>query len=812
MEITRRRFLGLTGAAAGITLLPSELAELVGLASHPEERWPGPGVETWTNTVCQLCTGGCGLRVRMLDGWPVRVKGNPTHPINRGGICLKGAASLQSLYDPDRIRRPLKRVGERGEGKWEEISWEQALGEITPVLTRLREARRPESLVVMGGQFRGQMGAIWQRFLAAYGSPNYLSPSASCATSDTILWLTQGVRSHVGYDLERTNYLLDFGVGLLEASWSPVWQMRAFADLRQGRPGQHVKIVHVDPRFSITAAKADEWLPIRPGTDGALALGIAHVLVSEKLCDQAFLDERTLGFDDWVDDAGKRHEGFSTMVLRDYPPSRAAKITGIEESRISRIAREFAEYRPAIAMGDRGVLRYSNGFYTRWAIHCLNALVGSVDAPGGVLVPPEIPFTPLPPLPPDPVAEAGRGRQRLDGAGSPGAPLASSVIERLPEAIRTGVPYPVEALFMYYTNPLFSLSESLGMRDALERVPFIVDFTPYMDESAQMADLILPDHNFLERWQDDPTPPNVPFPVLGIRQPVRPALYDSQATSDVIFRLAKSLGGPVAAAFPWESTEAFLKERVQGVYEAGRGKIGAPPEWPWMPEEEEETPPASYDEFWTKLLERGAWYEPEYVYGDWKRVLATPSGRFEFYSQNLRALLTTASKRVGAFDPAFMTQRPRGDGAYLPRFEPPEPLGDPEDYPLVLNVFRPLSLMGGRTANIPYLLERAGHRLQSHWETWIEIHPDTAHRYGITDESFVWVESPLGKVKARARARLQPGALEGVVSMPFGLGHKEGGRWGKGIGANPNPILGATLMSVTGESVSRLTRVRIKPA
>ena len=188
------------------------------------------------------------------------------------------------------------------------------------------------------------------------------------------------------------------------------------------------------------------------------------------------------------------------------------------------------------------------------------------------------------------------------------------MVNRLPEAIKSGAPYPVEALFLYYTQPrilAFRVPEDAGSAGTR---PVHRQLLPLHGRRAHTgADLILPDHTFLERWQDDPTPRNLPFPVLGIRQPVRPPLYDTQATSDVILRLADALGDPVRAALPWKDTKTFLKERVQGVYDAGGGTIGTTPEWPSngsaSTEEEDSSPPASYGEFWSRLLERGALVE-----------------------------------------------------------------------------------------------------------------------------------------------------------------------------------------------------------
>ena len=653
------------------------------------------------NSVCQLCPGGCGIRVRLLDEWPVKVVGNPDHPVNQGGLCPKGASGLQTLYDPDRIRQPMKRAGGRGEDKWEEISWDEAIGLVAEKLGPLRESGHPEGLVVIGGQYRGLMRDLWGRFLAAYGSPNYVATTLGCVASDSVLRLTQGIPGPIGYDIERTNYVLSFGVSLLEGSWSPVWQMRAQAELRQGRPGRRGKIAQVDTRFSATAAKADGWIPIRPGTDGALALGIAHVIVKEGLFDEAFVREHAHGFEDWKDRSGRSREGFRSMVMRDFPPAVVESLTGVPASTVARVAREFASARPAIAMADRGAARYSNGVYTQWAVQCLNGLVGSVDRPGGTLFPAEIPFTPFEALPRDVIAERGRGLPRLDGAYPAGEPvMASSAIHHLPDAILSDKPYPAQAVFLYQTNPSFSLPSELLMEEALRKVPFVVSFSPFIDESTRAADLVLPDHTYLERWQDDPTPRNIGFPVLGIRRPVRAPLYDTRATSDVLFALSEALGGPVRKALPWQDTESFLKERVKGVYDAGRGMMAAAVEAPWyvsFREAEGTALPESFSEFWDALLERGAWWDPDYRFEEWGRTLKTPSGKFEFYSDTVQTALAGSPRRpTAAADPAPAENTPATDGeGKLQGYQPPEIMEAGAEYPLILNVFRPMVFFGG---------------------------------------------------------------------------------------------------------------------
>ena len=792
MRITRRKFLGAAGAAAGLALLPIEFKELIAAVAESDRKWPGPGIETWVNSVCQLCPGGCGLRVRLLDGWPVKVLGNTDHPVNQGGLCPKGTGALQTLYDPDRIRRPMKRAGSRGEEKWEEISWEAAIAILAERLRPLRESNHPEGLVVIGGEYQGHMRALWDRFISAFGSPNYVSTALGEGADDAALHLTQGISGPVAYDLERTNYVLSFGANLVEGGGSPVWQTRALVELRQGRPGRRGKIAQIDTRFSATAAKADEWIPIRPGTDGALALGMAHVIVRDGLADEKFLREHTEGFDG--------RDGFRRLVLHGYSPESVEKLTGVPASTVIRVAREFARARPSVAMADRGATRYSNGVFTGWAIHCLNALVGAVDRPGGTLYPPEVPFTPFASLPPDEIAERGRARPRLDGAESAPAPLAAaSAIHRLPEAIIKGEPYAAQAVFLYQANPCFSLPRELPMEEALARVPFVVSFSPFIDESTRAADLVLPDHTFLERWQDIPTPRNVGFPVLGIGSPVRAPLYDTRATSEVLFALSDLLGGALRAAIPWQNTESFIKERVRGVHDAGRGMMAAALASPWYESFRaagKASLPETFDAFWGALKDRGAWWDPDYRFETWGRTLKTPSGKFEFPVDRVQSAFSEGGN--AGPDPGGKT----ASGNF------PAPLAmEAEGYPLVLDVFQPLAFSGGRTANMPYLLEIAGGSSGLSWDSWVDVNPATAERYGISNRDMVWIESPIGRVKARAH--LHPGANPSAVGLPSGLGHEVGGRWAAGRGANPNKLVRAVPMDVTGGPAVAVTRVKI---
>jgi len=413
MKINRRELLKLLGAGTLGMALPDEL-----LHALPKEGEWIPYEEYWSTGICLQCPSGCGLRIRSVMHWPVKVEGIKDYPINKGRLCPKGQAGLQVLYDPDRIRHPLKRKGKRGEGSWEKTSWEEGIGLVVEKLKALRQEGKPQGLMVMGGRYRGHMAELMSRFMEAYGSPNHLGNPAR--GSEGILkghFFTMGVREFLPIHWEEVNYVLSFGASLLEASRPSLRNLWGYGYLRRGRPGIRGKLLQIEPRFSVTASKADQWVPIRTGTDGALALGIAHWMIKEKRYDQRFIDQYTFGFEDWKDAEGKTRMGFKTLVLKEYSPKQVSSLTGIPEETITQIAQEFSSHWPSIAISGRGVGMQTNGTYSQMAIDSLNALAGSIDAKGGLLFQRRPPFHKWPSIEKDGVAEKGLSQPRIDGAG-----------------------------------------------------------------------------------------------------------------------------------------------------------------------------------------------------------------------------------------------------------------------------------------------------------------------------------------------------------------------------------------------------------
>ncbi len=793
MRVNRRQFMQITGAAiitfAGLGKVIRERLFDWGRAPLPK---PEGGEEKFVPGVCLQCPAGCGILVRVVGGRAVKIEGNPMHPLNEGLLCPKGQAALYLLYDPDRIRGPLRRVGERGSGRWEPISWEEAIGEVVTRLQEIRQRSEPHTVAFMYGRTRGQMAPLIRRFMTAYGSPNTISnESLSVQAEKTANLLTQGINDLLVYDLDNTNYLLSFGASLLEA-WHPtVRHLSTYGHMRRGRPIRG-KIVTIDPRLSVTAAKSDEWIPIKPGTDAALALGMAHVMILSRMYDEEFVANHTFGFEDFEDpETGETHKGFKTLVLEEYLPARVSEITDVPVSTIMRIAGEFAANRPkAVAVAKKGA-RHSGiaGIYNGMAIHCLNALVGNLDVSGGMLVQRPAPCAGWPLLHLDDIAQKGLQQERFDQARSRLFPLAESVYQKVAQNVLERNPYPLNALFLYYTNPAFSAPHGEMFYEAFKEIPFIVDFTPFMSDSAAYADLILPDHTFLERYQDD-IADGLGFSVVGLRQPVVEPLYDTRNTGDVILKIAKGLGGTMAESFPWEDFVALLRFRLQALNIS-----------------------------WEQLLEQGVWVGPPYEHsspGDakWSQIVgrdrkySSPDGRFDFYSRELRC--TLASMNITAQELEVLGLIAQGDEIFLPHYEPPDRAGDEANYPLLLNTYKLMAHAEGRGANVPLLQNLLGPHLQERWGSWVEINPETAHHLGIADGDEVWVESPLGRIKTKAR--LYPGTRPEVVNMPFERGHIVGGRWAKGRGVNPNKIMAPRTGNLAGLASFTSTRVKVYKA
>lgn len=355
------------------------------------------------------------------------------------------------------------------------------------------------------------------------------------------------------------------------------------------------------------------------------------------------------------------------------------------------------------------------------------------------------------------------------------------------ERLERGEPYPLKAVFFYYTNPLFSGPAPDRLRAALAKVPLLVSFSPFMDETTANADLVLPDHTYLERWQLDVISPSVGFPLFGIRQPVVEPLLDTRSTGEVLIQIAKSIGGTVGRSFPASEID-MIKQMVRGVYESRRGSIQTD----------------GFEQFWEEIRAVGGWWDQPYSFGEFARVLPTPSGKYEFYCTRLdERLNAVAGVRNGDRDEvargavlARLGVASRGDEACLPHYEPARSSVPESEFPFVMISYKTMTHAEGRGANQPHLQEAFGVQFDRSWEPWVEINPDDAHTLGVGNEDYVWMRSPFARV--RVKAVLHDGTLPGTVNAPFEYGHSAYGRWAEGRGENVNALVAPAKDSLAG--------------
>jgi anaerobic selenocysteine-containing dehydrogenase len=546
-----------------------------------------PGVAQWKPGVCTQCAAGCGLQVRVMEGeaevtrhgqmgllsmgLAKKLEGNAAHPVNRGKLCAWGQAGLQVTYNPDRIRFPIRRTGPRGSGEYQEIGWEEAIKELASHLASLKPRGKATPVAFLTEPRRDHRGLLIERFLAAFGAApavkfEFFEQTVLRRASE----LSFGRYQLPSFDLANANYVISFGADFLGTWNSPVAQNRGYGTMRQGRPGQRGKLVQVEARMSQTGGNADEWVYAKPGTEGLLALGLAHVILSEKL--------RAAEADG---EAGARIDGWA-KGLPDYAPEAVAKMTGVEAGRIERLAREMAANVPAVALMGGAPLAQTNGLGNALAANALNALLGSVGKPGGLF------FTPPPPLPDLAALKEGAS------------------VRVLSEGILSGSA-PVETLLIYNANPVFSSPPAWRVREALEKVSFIASFGSFVDETSILADLILPDHSSLESWVDQIPESGTAEAVASLAPPAMNPLHHTRALPDVLLEVAHQLGGDVSKALPWKT----YPEMLRSAFDSLRNHPGS-------------ISVKTADDFWSTIQDRGGWWSAEITTPLVRKNLAKP--------------------------------------------------------------------------------------------------------------------------------------------------------------------------------------------
>ncbi len=569
-KISRRDLLkfvgaGSVGVAGGILYgegVQREVEFLIPQVLPPEDY--SPGVASWYNTVCNQCSAGCGISVRIREGKAKKIEGNPVHPVSQGRLCARGQAGLNVLYNPDRIRTPLRNAAQRGSGNFAETKWDEALTTIGSRIGRLKIEGKASRVRLLTGRVRGHLDELLVQFMGLLGSEHYQQydftyPAAIQAANR----ISFGVDQLPYYDIKHADFLLSFGADYLGTWLSPVHNSLAYGHLRQGRQGQRGKTVQIEPRMSLSGAAADEWIAARPGTEGLLALGIAHALVS----------------------AGNypgNDRGEWLIALEPYSPAKVADATDVPADTIARLAGEFSASKTSLAIAGGATAAGTNAVASVVAVNALNYLVGNLGQRGGVIFNSDPAFS----------ATAGSRQAGLQG------------MLDLVEAMEAG---DVEVLLLHDANPVYALPASVRFRQAMENVPLVVALSSFHDETTAMADFILPTSTYLESWGDDVPDPGVGFPVASISQPVVAKLYDTLPVGDIMLSLARQIGGELPIRMYWRTTEEFIKERWREEYELRAA------------EDENH----DFEAFWQAALEAGVWGQPGAVSSDQAVLLSS---------------------------------------------------------------------------------------------------------------------------------------------------------------------------------------------
>ncbi len=534
VEISRRNFLKLGATAASAVavgqLIPPPVARAAFQTGALDDNGSG-----YIHTICEMCVWRCGVRAKVVEGRVVKLEGNPDHPHSRGKLCARGQSGLMNTYDPDRVLTPLIRVGKRGEGKFRQASWPEALDMVAGSMLKIKNSYGPEAMVFSSTHNLSQ--PLFENLLYGFGSPNYGTQRSLCFNAMIVANLITYGMEEPARSYDQLRYLILTGRNLTEAI-----STSETSDLVEAI-SNGCKVVYIDPRFTKTAAKASEWCPIRPGTDLAFHLALINVIISEKLYNQSFVDQYTSGFDQLAPSVGS------------YTPEWAASLTGLDAEVIRRIAREFAAAAPySLAHNGWRTSNFINSFPTERAITILNALVGNwgvtlfpaAGEGGGGLGSPQ-----QPPYPRISV-------QRLDGVPwkYPFVPLKIGVFQQLRDSIVEEQPYPAHGWFISRQNPVLSIPDRTKTLQAFAKMDFIVTMDIIMNDTAWFSDVVLPEASYLERFD-----PLVPMgEKIFIRQPVIEPQGEAKSALWVYKELGTRLG--LGDFFQYKDEQDYLNQQL----------------------------------------------------------------------------------------------------------------------------------------------------------------------------------------------------------------------------------------------------------
>lgn len=546
MALTRRQFLKWAGATSlGAVIfngcnVPDREIKVQSPLKMPEDLVKGR--DTFYATAVQQGSTSEGLLVRIMEGRAKKVEGNPDHPLNTGKHGIRSEALLQALYHPDRLKTPL--VRDRKNGPFRPIDWPDALERLHQLLAN----NDPASVLMAVGPTRGELAHVVQRFSDTYGSHLMGFEPLDQTVLREAMRNVFNQTTLPDFDLAKTQYLLNFGSDFLGTWIAPTHFMRGYGEFRQGAGRSRGHFVQIDSRMSLTTANADEWVFARPGFEGQIALSMAHVIISEKLGDEAAANALTNG-------KGARY-------LDAFSPNRVGPKSGVPAERIVELARAFANHRPSLAIAGGSTAAHSNGLFNLTAIFSLNYLVNSVNQPGGITFNPEHLISQVRV---SPIKEWAQVAAKMNQG-------------------------EIKVAITRDANLIHGLPAGIEIEQALDRVESIVSFSSFLDETTAKADLVLPTHTPLEEWGSDTPDPGPGYTVTALQQPVVSPFVDTIGFGDALLATGQRLG--LSDELPWENMREALRDRAKALHDANNGSVRG----------------GSFDEFWHVMLQRGGWW------------------------------------------------------------------------------------------------------------------------------------------------------------------------------------------------------------
>ncbi len=518
------------------------------------------GLDNWYATIDRQNRAPLGVVVRVMEGRAKKVEGNVDYPVNRGKHNAVAEAGLQGLYHPDRIGSPLIRTGQRGEGKWEQLSWTDAVSRVAERLGALSG----EEAVFITDPVSAHTGLVVNRFAEALGAKHMSYEPLERTVLKASMKQVFDQDAMPDFDIENAAYILSFGADFLNTWESPVRYARGYGHFRQGENRSRGKLVHFDSRFSMTGANADEWVYVKPGYEGEVALAIANVMIAAGLPDSAELRALTR-------DGSNRLEAFT--------PEAVGNRAGVAPEKIIRIARDFLDHPPGLAIGGGSAGAHSNGLFNLNAIYSLNHISGNVGKEGGVI------FNPAPPI-----------------SDLPHSPDATSFSEFWGLAGRMNGGQ-VKALLVRNADPFYGLPENTAIRQASFNVPLIVSFSNNFDDTTMLADIVLPENHYLEDWGTDIPNPGPGYQTIGFQQPVVRPFFEPRGPhlgtknfGDVLMTLAQVLEKDLGVDA--DNFKGLLENDARRLRELDRGSVRA----------------VNDKLFWNTILQRGGWWDTNEKY------------------------------------------------------------------------------------------------------------------------------------------------------------------------------------------------------